>query len=169
MSTTQDPAYSLTLAKEDFKFSSGHFTLFSESEAELLHGHNYQVGVEFVGSRLDEEGLLINFIETKKMIRSLCEELDTQLLIPDRSPHLRLHEQDGHLEIRFQDRRYVVPSEDVLLIPEVNTSIELLARYIWGRLTSELDLSHLDTVGVSVSETAGQLCWYRAPAPKTDA
>ena len=166
--STQESTYSLILAKEDFKFSSGHFTLFSEHDAELLHGHNYQVGVEFVGRELDEQGLLISFVETKTAIRRLCDELDTQLLIPKDSPHLRFTEQDGHLEIRFRDRRYVVPKADVLLVPEVNTSIEVMARYIWRRLTQELDLSHLDSVGVSVSETAGQFCWYRAPIPKTD-
>ena len=154
--------YSLTLAKEDFKFSSAHFTLFGPDEAELLHGHNYQVGVEFEGPELDEEGLLVNFIETKKVIRALCDELDTQLLIPEKSPHLSFERADGHIEIRFQDRRYQVPEQDVILLPEVNTSIEVMARYIWDRLVKELDLSHLDRLGVSVSETAGQFCWYRA-------
>lgn len=155
--------YTLTLAKEDFKFSSAHFTLFSAEEAELLHGHNYQVGVEFEGPTLDEEGLLISFVETKKAIRALCEELDTQLLIPQNSPHLAFDLADGHIEIRFLDRAYRVPERDVLLLPEVNTSIEVLARYIWHRLAAVLDLSHLTRLGVRVSETAGQSCWYRAP------
>lgn len=161
---TTNPMFSLTLAKEDFKFSAGHFTLFSADEAELLHGHNYQVGVEFVGPELDAEGLLVNFVETKKVIRALCEELDTQLLLPELSPFLKLQRRDGHLEALFNDsRRYVFPEADVLLLPEVNTSIEVLARYCWRRLADELDLSHLSSLGVSVSETAGQSCWYRAP------
>lgn len=161
--STDSPSYCLVLAKEDFKFSSGHFTLFSADDAELMHGHNYQVGVEFVGTELDEEGLLVNFIETKRVIRALCEELDTQMLMPEKSPHLTYHRSDGHLEIRFLERRYVLPEEDVLMLPEVNTSIEVMARYLWRRLVDELDLSHLTHLGVSVSETAGQSCWYRAP------
>ena len=155
--------YTLTLAKEDFKFSSAHFTLFGANEAELLHGHNYQMEVEFQGPELDEEGLLVNFVETKKVIRALCEELDTQLLIPEKSPHLSFETADNHVEIRFQDRRYLSPEDDVLMLPLVNTSIEVMARYLWDRLAAELDLSHLDSMGVRVSETAGQYCWYRAP------
>ena len=157
------PTYTLELCKEDFKFSAGHFTLFSADEAELLHGHNYQVGVEFVGPELDEEGLLVSFVETKKTIRALCERLDTQLLIPENSPHLAFDRQDGHLEIRFGARRYVVPEDDVLMLPEVNTSIEVLARYLWNCLAESLELSHLTSLGVNVSETPGQSCWYRAP------
>src|ERR1700733_13558481 len=34
--------YRMVLAKEDFKFSSAHFTLFADGSAELLHGHNYR-------------------------------------------------------------------------------------------------------------------------------
>lgn len=157
--------YTLTLAKEDFKFSSAHFTLFSADEAELLHGHNYQVGVEFEGPKLDEEGLLISFVDTKKAIRALCEELDTQVLIPQNSPHLSFGYENGHIDIRFRDRVYRMPESDVLLLPEVNTSIEVLARYIWHRLTAVLDLSLLERFGVRVSETAGQSCWYRAATP----
>ena len=163
MSRVRTPIYTLELAKEDFKFSAGHFTLFGADEAELLHGHNYQVGVEFVGPALDDEGLLISFVTTKKVIRALCAELDTQLLIPANSSHLSFTRQDGHLEIRFGERRYVMPEADVVMLPEVNTSIEVLARYLWHRLADTLDLSHLTALGVRVSETPGQTCWYRAP------
>ena len=54
-SATSRPEYVLRLAKEDFKFSAAHFTLFGPDEAELLHGHNYQVEVEMVGYALDED------------------------------------------------------------------------------------------------------------------
>ena len=50
------PRFRIVLAKEDFKFSAAHFTLFPGGRAELLHGHNYRVRVELAGSELDEEG-----------------------------------------------------------------------------------------------------------------
>ena len=35
----------LELYKEEMKFSAGHFTIFSATERENLHGHNFSVYV----------------------------------------------------------------------------------------------------------------------------
>ena len=85
--------YTLILAKEDFKFSSAHFTLFGRETAELLHGHNYQVGVELSGRKLDNDGLLADFPSVKTTIRAFCERLDSKTLIPGESPHLQVREE----------------------------------------------------------------------------
>lgn len=156
--------YTLVLAKEDFKFSSAHFTLFSPERAELLHGHNYQVEVEIVGRRLDDEGLLVGFAEVKGAIRDLCRALDSRMLIPARSPHLEIARKDGGVAVRFRSRTYSFPEDDVVLLPTVNTSIELLARHLWRELAPEIrKWQVVEALGVNVLETAGQGCWYRAP------
>ena len=157
------PEYVLRLAKEDFKFSAAHFTLFGADEAELLHGHNYHVEVEMVGHELDEEGLLISFVDAKKVIRAACARLDDQTLIPVRSQHLKITRADGEVEVRFGSRRYVLPEQDTLLLDEVNTTVELFARMIWDDIVRDLDCRRLAALAVSVAETAGQACWYRAP------
>ena len=36
----------IRLAKENMKFSAAHFTIFSASERERLHGHNFRVEVD---------------------------------------------------------------------------------------------------------------------------
>lgn len=156
----------MTLAKEDFKFAAAHFTLFGAGHAELLHGHNYHVAVELEGRALDEEGMLANFVETKKAIRAACARLDDRTLIPRDSRHLEIDERDGHVEVRFRERRYVFPAADVILLDEPNTSIEVFARRLWRELVAVLDLSAIDRLGVSVSETAGQSCWFRASVAK---
>nr|HPI41863.1 6-carboxytetrahydropterin synthase [Pseudobdellovibrionaceae bacterium] len=38
--------FSLKLSKDEFKFSSAHFLIFNDHQAERLHGHNYQVEFE---------------------------------------------------------------------------------------------------------------------------
>lgn len=161
-----DAVYTVVLAKEDFKFSSGHFTLFGPDEAELMHGHNYRVQVELEGRTLDEEELLVNFYDTKREIRSLCEHLDTRTLVPEKSTHLQITEEDGHIEVRYKERRYVLPADDVLILPLANTTVEAFARYLWQQLAARIDLSNLDRLGVSVGETDGQICWYRASVPQ---
>ena len=160
---TDQPTFTLTLAKEDFKFSCGHFTIFGPDHAEFLHGHNYHVTVELSGHSLDEQGLLADFVRVKTSIRAACERLDSHTLIPNDSDNLDIRRDDGVVEIAFGDREYRFPRGDVILIPEVNTSIEVLARMLWRQLAAELAESHVEHLGVCVSETAGQACWYRAP------
>jgi 6-pyruvoyltetrahydropterin/6-carboxytetrahydropterin synthase len=155
--------YTLRLAKEDFKFSCAHFTVFGPDEAELLHGHNYQVEIELTGKHLDEEGLLASFVEVKAAIRLACKRLDSKTLIPALSRHLDIRDRPQAVEVRYRDRLYVLPDQDVLLLPIANTSIELFARMFWQELVSSVDLSKLDSLGVSVAETAGQSCYFRAP------
>ena len=159
------PLYTLVLAKEDFKFSTAHFTLFGPEEAEWLHGHNYNVRVELTGETLDEEGLLADIAEIKKVIRRLCEDLDSKTLFPSDSTHLVIEHKDGGYWVECMGRSYRIPEEDVVVLPLVNTSIELLARWFWEQLAAEIERGHLTAMSVEVAETAGQSCSYRAALP----
>ena len=154
--------YRVILAKEDFKFSAAHFTLFGDGRAELLHGHNYRVRVELAGGDLDGEGLLVDIESFKRTLRALCAGLDSRTLIPGESARLRWEKEGDGVAVRFGERAYRFPAADTLVLPLANTSIELLARMFWGDLVPGLAGSRVDVLGVSVEETAGQECWYEA-------
>ncbi len=156
------PRYRIALAKEDIKFSAAHFTIFPDGRAELLHGHNYQVQVELSGEGLDGEGLLVDLESFKRTLRERCARLDSRTLLPSESRHLHWSQQEGAVEVRFADRVYRFPADDILLLPLVNTSMELLARLLWDELAPCLAGSRVDTLAVSVQESAGQRCWYEA-------
>ena len=158
----------VVLAKEDFKFACAHFTVFAEGDAELLHGHNYRVAVELGGARLDDHGLLLDVARFKVEIRRLCAELDSRTLVPAASPLVAVERRGEEIEVRFGVRRYLLPAADVLLLPLANSSMELLARMLWERLAPALAGSRVDTLAVSVEESAGQRCVYeRGLPPKT--
>lgn len=161
---TEDGVYRLVLAKEDFKFSSAHFTLFAAAEAERLHGHNYGVRVELEGRILDEEGLLADLTVFKKAIRKLCDRLDSRMLIPERSSRLEISTGEG-VEVVHQERHYRFPVEDVVLLPLANTSIELFARWIWEQLEPVARDQGVENMMVEVAETTGQSCRYTADVP----
>lgn len=154
------PRFRIVLAKEDFKFSAAHFTLFSGGRAELLHGHNYRVRVELGGSELDEEGLLVDLESFKKRLREVCAGLDSRTLLPGESPRLDWRRDGGAIEIRCGERVYRFPADDTLVLPLANTSMELLARMIWRDLAGSLAGSRVDLLAVSVEESSGQRCWY---------
>ncbi len=157
--------YSIALGKEDFKFSCAHFTLFGPDVAERLHGHNYQVRVEVGGDTLDALGVLVDFARVKEVIRRLCAELDSLTLIPAQSKLLRVNEGVDDVEVLYHDRRYVFPRKDVVILPLVNTTVELFAEMFWRRLARELSTTLVNTLSVEVGETAGQSCIYRAALP----
>jgi len=74
------PRYRMVLAKEDFKFSAAHFTLFADGRAELLHGHNYRVRVELAGERLDELGMVLDFADLKEMMQEILGPFDHRVI-----------------------------------------------------------------------------------------
>lgn len=152
--------YRIVLAKEDFKFSAAHFTLFSDGGAELLHGHNYRVRVELAGSSLDEAGLLVDIDRFKKVLRERCAHLDSRTLLPAASDRVRWTRDGDAFEIACGQRRYRFPADDVLLLPLANTSMELFAKMLWEELAPALEGSRVEEMAVSVEESAGQRCWF---------
>ena len=157
------PAWTLALAKEDFKFSVAHFTLFGPERAETLHGHNYRVAIELTGPALDAAGLLVDVDELKRRTRELCARLDDRVLLPEASPWLELRREGPELHCRFGARAYCFPVDEVALLPLANTSMELLARWFWEGLAGALPDRRAATLSVAIEETSGQACRYAAP------
>lgn len=61
-------------------FAAGHSLRGYHGQCEHLHGHNYRVRVTLEGERLDSAGLLVDFSEIKRLMRSLIERWDHRFL-----------------------------------------------------------------------------------------
>ena len=151
--------WSIEIDKEYLKFSAAHFLIFPDGTAERLHGHNYRVYCEIEGE-LSEFGLVIDFIKVKPVIRDIVNALDEHWLIPKDHHELTYKKSQGVVEIRYRERFYAAPEEDVILLPINNTSAENLASYIGGLLRESL-ISKFPEVNIryirlSVEETQGQ-------------
>jgi 6-pyruvoyltetrahydropterin/6-carboxytetrahydropterin synthase len=162
--------WSIRIHKDYLKFSAAHFLIFPDGTAERLHGHNYKVYVEVHGA-LDAHGLVMNFKEIKPMVKELVDELDEHLLIPGRHAELRaVAGADGITTIRYRQRRYTVPSDEVVVLPINNSSAENLAAYVGGellaRLRARFPAISPDALEVGVEETPGQIGTYRWRAPR---
>jgi 6-pyruvoyltetrahydropterin/6-carboxytetrahydropterin synthase len=57
-------------------FSAGHALRNYKGKCENVHGHNFKVQVVIEGERLDQTGLLVDFIDVKQSMRSIIERLD---------------------------------------------------------------------------------------------
>lgn len=129
--------FRVRLRKECHVFAAAHFITFNGNICERLHGHNYAVAVEVAGP-LDGNQYVVDFIALRDELRSLTDELDHRMLLPLEHPAIRVDVGEGEVEARFEDRRWVFPRGDCALLPIVQTTAELLARYLGERLLEAL-------------------------------
>ncbi|HLJ14598.1 MAG TPA: 6-carboxytetrahydropterin synthase QueD [Bryobacteraceae bacterium] len=61
-------------------FAAGHALRNYHGKCENVHGHNYRVRVTFQGEQLDDTGLLVDFLEVKRLMKVLIDRLDHQFL-----------------------------------------------------------------------------------------
>jgi 6-pyruvoyl tetrahydropterin synthase/QueD family protein len=144
------------------KFNAAHFITYG-GKCERLHGHNYGVLVEVEGE-LGDDQVVFDFTVLKRLTREICQCLDHRFLLPVHNPHLKLIAEPDAWEIRFQEKRYVFPRDDVVELPLENSTAELLAEYICGQLChklAEYHTRHLQRIMVGVEEAPTQMAYYQ--------
>lgn len=162
-------SYRVRLEKETFLFSAAHFITFNGNICERLHGHNYRVYAEVDGP-LDENKYVIDFIALRDTLKSITDQMDHRMLLPTRHPMIQLTETETEVEATFEDRRWIFPREDCLLLPVENTTAELLARHICHLLLEQLTakgISGFPAIEVGVDENEGQWAIYRHDSSAT--
>lgn len=61
-------------------FAAGHALRNYKGKCENVHGHNFKVQVVIEGEKLDDTGLLVDFIDVKTVMRAVIDRLDHQFL-----------------------------------------------------------------------------------------
>lgn len=152
--------WSLKLSKESFKFSGAHFTTFSQTSAEMLHGHNYYVSVSLDGCTQLNHGLIVDLNEPKKLIKTLLDSIDEKVLIAEQNPYTKITKTSDNVEIRFNEKVYSFPQSDCAFLAIENITIEALASFISAKLKSLFSDYPITSYTVEVSESRGQSCAY---------
>ena len=148
----------IEIAKEAMNFSAAHFTIFTATEREDLHGHNWRVACE-VTAPVDENGLCFDYNIVKRRLKALVDGLDEKVLLPGSSPWLTV-EQDGDWVIaRYADERIPFLPRDVLVIDVRNVSVEELAGWFVTRLLAEEEIRAEDVRGLRVGVSSGTNQW----------
>ena len=154
--------FTVSITKEDLVFAAAHFITFAGHRCEKLHGHNYRASL-LVGGGLEQDSwFVVDFSAVKKVMRALTAELDHRVLLPRDNPKLAIAEKNGSVHVAFEGQpRYVFPAGDCVILPIPNTTVEMLAQYLAGRVRNELRATHLKTLEVEVEENFGQSASYR--------
>ena len=151
-------SYRVRLDKEYLVFSAAHFITFNGNVCERLHGHNYRVSAEVFGS-LDENHYVVDFIALRDELRRILDELEHRVILPASHPMIRVVADEREVTATFEDRRWIFPLGDCVILPLANTTAELVARYLGDRLLEALSQrtgSRPSRLIVGVDENNGQ-------------
>ena len=104
-------------------FAAAHRLAGSGGKCESLHGHNFRVTLEVTGDQLDETGMLMDFGDLKKILRTVLAELD----------HSNLNDHPA--------------------FSGSSPSSENIAKFIWGKVNDAVDLDTVTVASVTVNES----------------
>ncbi|QDU80546.1 6-carboxy-5,6,7,8-tetrahydropterin synthase [Polystyrenella longa] len=155
-------SYRVRVTKDHLVFSAAHFITFNGNICERLHGHNWRVAVEVSGN-LDENSYVYDFIALRDGLQEIVNELDHRVLLPTLHPTISVEQNDNEVIARFEEKRWVFPTEDCLLLDIANTTAELLASWIASELVDRLHIrteTGIHTLQIEVEENFGQWAIY---------
>jgi 6-pyruvoyltetrahydropterin/6-carboxytetrahydropterin synthase len=112
-------------------FAAGHALRGYHGKCENVHGHNYRVQVTLAGNTLDQTGLLVDFVEIKRVMRAVVERLDHQFL------------------------------NDVPPFDKLNPSAENMARFFYQELAKGIAVPGVRVARVKIWETETATATYR--------
>lgn len=116
------------------RFAAAHQLRNYKGKCENLHGHNWKVRVTVTAGELNEIGLGMDFKEISQALRSVLEELDHRFL------------------------------NELPMFASENPSSELIARWIFGRLSERLNTRGIRVSRVTVWESDEASATY-IPSP----
>ncbi len=145
----------LYIDKESHKFSAAHYTIFSASERERLHGHNYSVSARIVAP-MGDNGFSADYNVYKNRLAELCDSLDEYLLLAGDSPHQSVAEEGDSYRVSYAQETMSFLRADTLVLPIRNVTVEELSRYMLGRLVEASAGDDLREVELCVASGPGQ-------------
>jgi 6-pyruvoyltetrahydropterin/6-carboxytetrahydropterin synthase len=112
-------------------FAAGHALRNYHGKCENVHGHNYRVLVTIQGAQLDATGLLVDFVEVKKLMGRVIDRLDHQFI------------------------------NDLTPFDIINPSAENMAKYFYDEICLGLGESPVRVAEIRIWETETASATYR--------
>jgi len=137
------------------RFSACHF-IPNHPKCGCLHGHTYAISVRIEGEQVGD--FIIDFERVKGIVNELCDRLDHRVLIAEKDSRLRIgKKKEVSVEIIESNKRYVLPSEDVVFLPTTSVSAEDLCKYFNSGIAKALrGVDNIKKIHVRVDEGIGQ-------------
>jgi 6-pyruvoyltetrahydropterin/6-carboxytetrahydropterin synthase len=146
------------LHKEELKFSAGHFMVYSATERENMHGHDYQVNVAF-DCTVGDNGMSFDCRHYKEPLLKLCRQLDYHFIVPSKSRFLRVEDAGDKWIVHFHTESLPFLKKDVMVLPITNATLEDLSNWFLQQLTAntaELSEHKIHAITVRVFNGRGE-------------
>ena len=150
--------YRVCLEKQQLIFSSAHFITFNRDICEQIHGHNYRVRCE-IQCELDENGYVVDFIALRDELLKITSRLDHHVILPTKHEKIKVSAGENSVDVSFEDKKWVFPREDCVLLPITNTTAELFASWIGDELIEQFLAPKnvlWQSLSIGVDENEGQ-------------
>ena len=151
----------IEISKEYLHFAAAHFTLFSSTSRENLHGHNFHVNAD-ISAAIGTDGLTFDYNILKKALKNLCDQLDEQVLMPAHSPYLEIEPGEEHTIVHFNGERIPFLERDLTVLPVRNITVEELAHYFLQQLRDTPEVAALDINEITLKCSSGEGQWATA-------
>ncbi len=116
-------------------FAAGHALRGYKGKCENVHGHNYRVRVTVTGEKLNSIGLLVDFVDMKRVMKEIIE---------------------------YWDHRFI---NDLPPFDKINPTAENMARWFCDKMQNELESGVAEVpvrvTSVTIWETDTNIATYR--------
>ncbi len=146
------------LHKEELKFSAGHFMLFSATQRENMHGHDYQIQAAF-HTLIQHNGMSFDCRLYKQRLLKICQSLDYRFLLPGQSEYMSVTEEDDRWITTFNSQTIPFLKQDSVVLPICNVTLEELSHWFLEQLTQdqvELKSHHIQGIMLKVFNGRGE-------------
>ncbi|MBC7107807.1 MAG: 6-carboxytetrahydropterin synthase [Methanomassiliicoccales archaeon] len=141
----------------NIKFSACHL-ITEHPKCGRLHGHVYVLRMIVHGEKGDH-GMIMDFTELKKIMRRIVDEFDHRVLLAGNCPRMKITVGEEVIA-ETSGKRYVFPTEDVVIIDAEEASAEEVARVLLSRVLSEVKFpANVTKIEIGVDEERGQSAW----------
>ena len=150
--------YKIKLSSSRMKFAAGHFTIFSATSRERIHGHNFTLSCT-ISTTIKQNDLVFDYANFKNILANKCQELDELMLLPESSPYLSISKNNKSVSCDFNHEQMVFPLQDVCILPIDNITIEGLAEWFllsFIDVVSATQLVNISEIEMSVSSSPAQ-------------
>lgn len=135
---------------KEFHFESAHCLNFSKGKCDNLHGHSYKLFVSVGCEKLDENGIIIDFADIKKIVEdAIISEFDHACILNKNSKN--------KFEIELQ--KLLIKHNKKTILLEVNPTAEEMAKIFYGIISLLLDKNH-KLIEVKLYETAENMATF---------
>ena len=145
----------LYIDKESHKFSAAHYTIFSATERERLHGHNYSVSAKIVAP-MGYNGFSADYNVYKNRLAALCDTLDEYMLLAGASPYQQIAEEGAYYRVSYAQEQMLFLRTDTLVLPIRNATVEEFSIYLLQRLLEGSAADDLREIELCVASGPGQ-------------